>query len=62
MSYFVYTGSQYNHFLWCFNMTHSTEFAKPIIHSHSTLTEDPDTTNECNSDDNYVPDVFERTS
>ena len=43
-------------------MTHSTEFAKPIIHSHSTLTEDPDTTNECNSDDNYVPDVFERTS
>ena len=42
-------------------MKHRKELAKPIIHSHSTPIEDPDTANECNSDDNYVPGVFETT-
>ena len=41
---------------------HRKELAKPTIHSHSTPLEDPDTANECNSDDNYVPDVFQSTS
>ena len=41
---------------------HRKELAKPTIHSHSTPLEDPDTANECNSDDNYVPDVFRSTS
>ena len=40
-------------------MKHRKELAKPIIHSNSTPTEDPDTANEYNSDDNYVPDVLE---
>ena len=40
---------------------HRKELAQPIIHSHSTLIEDPDTANECNSDDSYVPDVFKTT-
>ena len=37
------------------------ELAKPIIHSHSLPIEDPDTASECNSDGNYVPDVFTTT-
>ena len=40
-------------------MKHRKELAKPKIHSNSTPTEDPDTANEYNSDDNYVPDVLE---
>ena len=40
---------------------HRKELAKPIIHSYSTSTEAPDTATECNSDGNYVPDVFETT-
>ena len=42
-------------------MKHRKELTKPIIHSHSTPIEDPDNANEYNSDDNYVPDVFETT-
>ena len=34
---------------------HRKKLAKQIIHSYSTPSEDPDTANECNSDDNYVP-------
>ena len=30
--------------------------------SHTTASEDPDTANEYNSDDSYVPDVFKTTS
>ena len=40
---------------------HRKELAKAIIHSHSSPIEDPITANEYNSDDNYVPDVFETT-
>ena len=40
---------------------HRKELAKPIIHTHSAPIEDPDTANKCNSDNNYVPDVFETT-
>ena len=40
---------------------HRKELAKPIIPSHSTPIQDPDTANECNFDDNYVPDVFNTT-
>ena len=42
-------------------MKHRKELAKPIIHSYSTPIEVPDTDYECNSDENYVTDVFETT-
>ena len=42
-------------------MKHRKELAKPIIHTHSTPIEDPDTANKCNSDNNYIPDVFKTT-
>ena len=58
-------------FTWYPNMTfafgalictkHRKELAKPIKHSHSTPIEAPDNVSECNSDDNYAPDVFETT-
>ena len=40
---------------------HGKELAKAIIHSHSSPIEDPITAKEYNSNDNYVPDVFETT-
>ena len=41
---------------------HRKELAKPIIHSHSISIQVPDTANEYNSDDNYIPDVFQTTT